>query len=156
MIPMVVIPIYSELYGHYNIIRLKLIFSDATLGFGRHFWDVDPKYVIILRKVRPSTFLMYDHQLTNIALLHLPDILSSGARPCKGFHPSLIPPDFPRQVVSPHHTHISCVDGMPHCYICRRRRLPMHTCRSLMGLIGTWKMCESAGFRLCGCCSEHF
>ncbi|KFY78628.1 hypothetical protein V499_02254 [Pseudogymnoascus sp. VKM F-103] len=33
MIPMVVIPIYN-----------------ATLGFGRHFWDVDPKNVIILRK----------------------------------------------------------------------------------------------------------
>ncbi|KFZ14683.1 hypothetical protein V501_03119 [Pseudogymnoascus sp. VKM F-4519 (FW-2642)] len=35
MIPMVIIPIYN-----------------ATLGFGKHFWDVPPKNIILLRKVQ--------------------------------------------------------------------------------------------------------
>jgi hypothetical protein len=32
--------------------KLKLITLDATLGFGKHFWDVPPKNIILLRKVR--------------------------------------------------------------------------------------------------------
>ncbi|OBT72177.1 hypothetical protein VF21_10540 [Pseudogymnoascus sp. 05NY08] len=42
MIPMIVIPIYN-----------------ATLGFGRHFWDVDPKNVIILRKLYYISQIFY-------------------------------------------------------------------------------------------------
>ncbi|ELR09509.1 hypothetical protein GMDG_00691 [Pseudogymnoascus destructans 20631-21] len=42
MVPMVVIPIYI-----------------ATLGFGRHLWDVDPKNVIILRKLFYISQILY-------------------------------------------------------------------------------------------------
>ncbi|KFY10024.1 hypothetical protein V492_05243 [Pseudogymnoascus sp. VKM F-4246] len=42
MIPMVVIPIYN-----------------AKLGFGKHFWDVDPQYVIILRKLYYISQVLY-------------------------------------------------------------------------------------------------
>lgn len=135
---------------------LKLMTLDATLGFGKHFWDVDPKNVIILRKVRFLPRPFYNHQLISIALLHFPNILSSCTGPGKGLYSLFIPPDFPRQTVSPYHIHSTCVDGFPHRYFCLRRCLPVHTRRSLVGPVGSWKVCRSAGIRVCGCCSKHF
>lgn len=98
----------------------------------------------------------YHHLLTSIALLHLSNILYPRARPGKSLHPLPIPPDFPRQTVPPHRTCSSCMDGLPHRYICLRHRLPVHACRTLMGPVCSWEMRGSAGFRVCRCCSEHF
>ncbi|OBT41626.1 hypothetical protein VE00_07847 [Pseudogymnoascus sp. WSF 3629] len=56
MVPMVVIPIYN-----------------ATLGFGRHFWDVDPKNVIILRKLYyiSQIFYLLVQGLAKVSILFL-------------------------------------------------------------------------------------
>jgi len=49
-----------------------LTYSDATRGFGNHFWDVPVTNIEGLRKVR-FQMLSVKSLLISIALLHLPN-----------------------------------------------------------------------------------
>lgn len=53
MVPMIVIPILStsDIPHPPGATIQSLTLSDATQGFGTHFWDVPPQNVTLLRKV---------------------------------------------------------------------------------------------------------